>query len=108
MNCTLLRFGDEMIVVDAGMGFPEESVYGVDVCIPDFEILEQYRDEITAIVLTHGHEDHLGALPYILKKFNVPVYASHFTLALAEHKLDAHSMLGYVFLHRVEALAVVK
>src|SRR5213595_1635809 len=81
MNCTLLRFGDEMIVVDAGMGFPEESVYGVDVCIPDFEILEQYREEITAIVLTHGHEDHLGALPYILKKFNVPVYASHFTLA---------------------------
>src|SRR5437016_2311334 len=66
MNCTLLRFGDEMIVVDAGMGFPEESVYGVDVSIPDFEILEQYREEITAIVLTHGHEDHLGALPYIL------------------------------------------
>src|SRR5215831_20105605 len=76
MNCTLLRFGDEMIVVDAGMGFPEESVYGVDVCIPDFEILEQYRDDITAIILTHGHEDHLGALPYILKKINVPVYAS--------------------------------
>src|SRR2546425_5839255 len=107
MNCTLLRFGDEMIVVDAGMGFPEESVYGVDVCIPDFEILEQYREEITAIVLTHGHEDHLGALPYILKKFNVPVYASHFTLALAEHKLEEHSMLGDVLLHRVEPRDVV-
>src|SRR3989441_3507871 len=107
MNCTLLRFADEMIVVDAGMGFPEESVYGVDVCIPDFEILEQYREEITAIVLTHGHEDHLGALPYILKKFNVPVYASHFTLALAEHKLEEHSMLGDVLLHRVEPRDVV-
>src|SRR5467141_4132031 len=107
MNCTLLRFGDEMIVVDAGMGFPEESVYGVDGCIPDFEILEQYRDEITAIVLTHGHEDHLGALPYILKKFNVPVYASNFTLALAEYKLEEHSMLGDVMLHRVEPRDVV-
>ena len=107
MNCTLLRFGDEMIVVDAGMGFPEESVYGVDVCIPDFEILEQYREEITAIVLTHGHEDHLGALPYILKRFNVPVYASHFTLALAESKLEEHGILGDVLLHRVEPRDVV-
>ena len=60
-------------------GFLKESVYGVDICIPDFEVLEQYRDSITAIILTHGHEDHLGALPYILKKFNVPVYASRFT-----------------------------
>ena len=107
MNCTLLRFGDEMIVVDAGMGFPEESVYGVDVCIPDFEILEQYHEEITAIVLTHGHEDHLGALPYILKRFNVPVYASHFTLALAESKLEEHGILGDVLLHRVEPRDVV-
>src|SRR5438477_11545270 len=107
MNCTLLRFGDEMIVVDAGMGFPEESVYGVDICIPDFEVLEQYRDEITAIILTHGHEDHLGALPYILKRFNVPVYASRFTLGLAEYKLDEHGMLGDVMLHRVEPRDVV-
>ena len=107
MNCTLMRFGDEMIVVDAGMGFPEESVYGVDVCIPDFEILEQYREEITAVILTHGHEDHLGALPYILKRFNVPVYASRFTLGLAEYKLDEHNMLGDVMLHRVEPRDVV-
>ena len=107
MNCTLMRFGDEMIIIDAGMGFPEESAYGVDVCIPDFEILEQYRDEITAIILTHGHEDHLGALPYVLKKINVPVYASHFTLALAESKLDEHELLGDVLLHRVEPRDVV-
>jgi len=107
MNCTLLRFGDEMIVVDAGMGFPEESVYGVDVSIPDFEILEEFRDEITAVILTHGHEDHLGALPYILKRFNVPVYASRFTLGLAESKLDEHGILGDVLLHRVEPRDVV-
>ena len=107
MNCTLMRFGDEMIVVDAGMGFPEESVYGVDISIPDFEILEEFRDQITAVILTHGHEDHLGALPYILKKFNVPVYASRFTLGLAEYKLDEHNMLGDVMLHRVEPRDVV-
>jgi ribonuclease J len=107
MNCTLLRFGDEMLVLDAGMGFPEESVYGVDVCIPDFEILEQYRQEITAIILTHGHEDHIGALPYVLKRINVPVYASHFTLGLAESKLDEHGILGDVMLHRVEPRDVV-
>ena len=107
MNCTLLRYGDEMLVLDAGMGFPEESVYGVDICIPDFEILEQYRQEITAIILTHGHEDHLGALPYVLKKINVPVYASHFTLGLAESKLHEHGLLNDVLLHRVEPRDVV-
>lgn len=107
MNCTLLRYGDEMLVLDAGMGFPEESVYGVDICIPDFEILEQYRNEITAVILTHGHEDHLGALPYVLKRFNVPVYASHFTLGLAESKLDEHGLLNDVLLHRVEPRDVV-
>src|SRR5213082_3110154 len=108
MNCTLLRFGDEMIVVDAGMGFPEESVYGVDVCVPDFDVLEEYRDNITAIVLTHWHEDHLGALPYILKKFNVPVYAAHFTVGLAERKLEEHDLMGDVLLHRVEPRQVVE
>ena len=107
MNCTLMRYGDEMLVLDAGMGFPEESVYGVDICIPDFEILEQYRQEITAIILTHGHEDHLGALPYVLKKINVPVYASHFTLGLAESKLHEHGLLNDVLLHRVEPRDVV-
>src|SRR5438874_1071756 len=107
MNCTLMRYGDEMLILDAGMGFPEESVYGVDVCIPDFEILEEFRDDITAVILTHGHEDHLGALPYVLKKINVPVYASHFTLALAESKLEEHGILGDVLLHRVEPRDVV-
>ncbi|MEP6706034.1 MAG: ribonuclease J [Pyrinomonadaceae bacterium] len=107
MNCTLMRCGDEMLVIDAGMGFPEESVYGVDICIPDFEILEEYRDNITAIILTHGHEDHLGALPFILKKFNVPVYCSHFTAGLAESKLEEHDLTGDTLIHRVEPRDVV-
>jgi ribonuclease J len=108
MNCMAVRYDDEMIVIDAGMGFPEESVYGVDVCVPDFEFLEEYRDNITAIILTHGHEDHLGALPYILKKFNVPVYASHFTVGLAERKLEEHDLLGDVLIHRVEPRETVE
>jgi ribonuclease J len=102
MNCMAVRYEDEMIILDAGMGFPEESAYGVDVSVPDFDFLEEYREQITAIILTHGHEDHLGALPYILKKFNVPVYASHFTVGLAESKLEEHDLLGDVLIHRVE------
>src|ERR687890_912555 len=107
MNCMAVRYGDEMIILDAGMGFPEESAYGVDVSIPNFNFLDEYRDDITAIVLTHGHEDHLGALPYLLKKFNVPVYCSHFTAGLAESKLEEHELLGDVLLHRVEPRDVV-
>src|SRR5688572_9963271 len=101
MNCMAVRYGDEMLILDAGMGFPEETAYGVDVCIPNFDFLEEYRDHITAIVLTHGHEDHLGALPYILKKFNVPVYCSHFTAGLAESKLEEHDLVGDTLIHRV-------
>ncbi|HKO42343.1 MAG TPA: ribonuclease J [Pyrinomonadaceae bacterium] len=107
MNCMAVRYGDEMLILDAGMGFPEETAYGVDVCIPNFDFLEEYRDHITAIVLTHGHEDHLGALPYILKKFNVPVYCSHFTAGLAESKLEEHDLVGDTLIHRVSPRDVV-
>jgi ribonuclease J len=107
-NCLAVRYGDEMIIVDVGMGFPEETAYGVDVSVPDFDFLEEYRDLITAIILTHGHEDHLGALPYILKKFNVPVYCSHFTAGLAESKLAEHDLTDSVLIHRVEPRDVVE
>ncbi|HEX5832523.1 MAG TPA: ribonuclease J [Pyrinomonadaceae bacterium] len=107
MNCMAVRYGDEMLILDAGMGFPEETAYGVDVSIPNFNFLDEYRDSISAIVLTHGHEDHLGALPYLLKKFNVPVYCSHFTAGLAESKLEEHDLLGDVLVHRVEPRDVV-
>jgi ribonuclease J len=108
MNCMGIRYGDEMIIVDAGMGFPEETPYGVDISIPDFEFLEQYRDDLTALILTHGHEDHIGALPYFLKKFNLPVYSARFTLALAEKRLDEHRMLDEVLLHRVKANDIIE
>jgi ribonuclease J len=101
-NCMAVRYGEDMILVDTGMGFPQETAYGVDVEVPDFDFLEEYRDQIVAVVITHGHEDHIGAVPYVLKKFNVPLYASHFTMGLIEHKLEEHDILGDVLLHRVE------
>jgi ribonuclease J len=107
-NCLAVRYGEDMILVDVGMGFPEESAYGVDVCIPDFDFLEEHRENIIAVVITHGHEDHIGALPYVLKKFNVPVYASHFTMGLIESKLEEHELLDDVLLHRVEPRDVVE
>ncbi len=108
MNCMGIRYGDEMIIVDAGMGFPEETPFGVDISIPNFDFLEQYRDDMTAIILTHGHEDHIGALAYILKKFNLPVYSSRFTLALTEKRLSEFDMLDDVLMHRVEANDIVE
>ncbi|HLA95009.1 MAG TPA: ribonuclease J, partial [Pyrinomonadaceae bacterium] len=108
MNCMGIRYGDEMIIVDAGMGFPEETPYGVDISIPNFDFLEEYRDDMTALILTHGHEDHIGALAYILKKFNLPVYASRFTHALAEKRLSEFEMLDDILLHRVKANDVVE
>ena len=107
MNCMGIRYADEMIIIDAGMGFPEETPFGVDISIPNFDFLEQYRDDLTAIILTHGHEDHIGALSYILKKFNLPVYSSRFTLALTEKRLGEFDMLDDVLLHRVEANDII-
>ncbi|HVF44001.1 MAG TPA: ribonuclease J [Pyrinomonadaceae bacterium] len=101
-NCMAVRYGEDMILVDTGMGFPAESAYGVDVEVPEFDFLEEYRDQIIAVVITHGHEDHIGAVPYVLKKFNVPLYASHFTMGLIESKLEEHGLLNDVLLHRVE------
>src|SRR5687768_78019 len=102
MNCMGIRYRDEMIIIDAGMGFPEETPFGVDISIPDFNFLEEYRDDLTALILTHGHEDHIGALAYLLRKFNLPVYSSRFTLALAEKRLEEFNMLNDVLLHRVK------
>ncbi|MCW5957003.1 MAG: ribonuclease J [Pyrinomonadaceae bacterium] len=107
MNCMGIRYGDEMIIVDAGMGFPEETPYGVDISIPNFDFLDEYRDDLIALILTHGHEDHIGALAYLLRKFNLPVYASRFTHALAEKRLEEFDMLDDVLLHRVKANDVV-
>ncbi|HLG15991.1 MAG TPA: ribonuclease J [Blastocatellia bacterium] len=108
MNMMAMRCDGEAIIIDAGMSFPEEDLPGVDVIIPDFSFIDRYRDEISAIVLTHGHEDHIGAVPFLLKDINVPVYGTHFTLALLENKLEEHGLLDATQLHAVEPLDVVE
>jgi ribonuclease J len=101
MNMMVLRFGDDIIVVDAGMMFPESELLGVDLVIPDISYLKQNRSNVRAIVLTHGHEDHIGALPYILRDLNVPVYGTRFTLALVKKRLDEAGLLESTTLREV-------
>ena len=93
MNCMALRWQDDIIVIDAGLMFPEEELLGVDIVVPDISYLTENRDKVKAIILTHGHEDHIGGLPWILSELNVPVYGTEFTLALVEGKLDEHQLL---------------
>ncbi len=93
MNCMAVRWGDDIIVVDAGMMFPEAELLGVDIVVPDISYLMENRQKVRAIVLTHGHEDHIGALPWILSELNVPVWGTEFTLAYLEDKLDEHGLL---------------
>ncbi len=93
MNMMVLRYGDDIIVIDAGMMFPESELLGVDLVIPDITYLKQNKQHVRAIVLTHGHEDHIGALPYILRDLNVPIYGSRFTLALVKKRLEEAGLL---------------
>ena len=93
MNCMVLRWQDDIVVIDAGLMFPEEELLGVDIVVPDITYLTENRDKVRAIVLTHGHEDHIGGLPWILSELNVPVYGTEFTLALVEGKLEEHGLL---------------
>jgi ribonuclease J len=93
MNCLALRWQDDILVIDAGLMFPESELLGVDVVVPDISYLVENRRSVRAIVLTHGHEDHIGGLPWILSELKVPVYATEFTLAFVENKLEEHEML---------------
>ena len=93
---------NDMFIVDCGLAFPDEDMPGVDLVVPDFTYLEKNRDRFRGIVLTHGHEDHIGALPYLLKKINVPIYGTRLTLGLVEGKLKEHNLLSQASLNVVE------
>jgi ribonuclease J len=103
MNCMAVRYGDDIIVLDAGMMFPDAELMGVDIVTPDFTYLEENAKHVRGLVLTHGHEDHIGGIPFLLALMKIPVYGTAFTLALVERRLDEHEMLKEVNLNRVKA-----
>jgi ribonuclease J len=103
MNCMALRWGDDILVIDAGLMFPESELLGVDIVVPDITYLIENRNHVRAIVLTHGHEDHIGGLPWILSELNIPVYGTEFTLAYVEDKLEEHGLLDAADLRGMRA-----
>lgn len=96
MNITAFEYGDDIIVVDCGLSFPEDDMFGVDLVIPDITYLRDNVDKVRGFFITHGHEDHIGAIPYVLKEINVPIYATKLTNGIIEHKLEEHNMLKKV------------
>jgi ribonuclease J len=103
MNCMAVRYGDDIIVIDAGLMFPESELLGVDIVVPDITYLIQNREKVRGILLTHGHEDHIGALPWVLTELKVPVFGTEFTLALVENKLEEHGLLDDADLREIRA-----
>lgn len=101
-NLTVIEYGEEIVVIDCGLAFPDEELYGVDLVIPDITYLLNNSKKIKGFFLTHGHEDHIGALPYVLKQLNVPVYGTKLTLALVKSKLEEHNMLSDCTLNEVK------
>ncbi len=102
-NITLYEYDGDMFIVDCGMSFPDADTPGVDIVIPDFTYVLENKDKIKGMVLTHGHEDHIGAIPYLLKNFNVPIYATKLTLGLVDNKLKEHSLSSSAKLYEAKA-----
>ncbi len=107
-NLTVIEYKNDIIVIDCGLRFPDEEMFGIDIVIPDVSYLVKNKDKVRGIFLTHGHEDHIGALPYVLKQLNVPVYGTKLTLGIVESKLKEHGLLSVVELVRVSPKDVVK
>lgn len=107
-NMYVIRYGDDIVVIDSGLKFPEEEMLGVDIVIPDIAYLEENRDKIRGILLTHGHEDHIGGLPYVLRSLNAPVYGTRLTIGLVEGKLKETGILGEAKLHVITSSSEVQ
>ena len=101
-NMTMIEYGDDIIVVDCGIAFPDEDMLGVDLVIPDVTYLEKNKEKIRGILLTHGHEDHIGSLPYVLRSINPDIYGTALTLGIVEKKLSEHSLPHTPRLHTVQ------
>jgi ribonuclease J len=101
LNMMVVEFGDTIFVIDAGLMFPEAYMLGVDYVIPDLDYLRQNRTRVSGVILTHAHEDHIGALPFLLREINVPVFGTPFTLGIVRHKLEEHELLATASLHEV-------
>ncbi|NQX49260.1 ribonuclease J [Paenibacillus tritici] len=106
-NMYFLQVGDDIIVIDCGSKFPDESLLGIDLIIPDIAYLQDNKDKVRALIVTHGHEDHIGGIPYLLKQMNIPLYASRLTLGLIEIKLKEHRLLRDATLHCIDADSVL-
>jgi ribonuclease J len=102
-NLTVYEYGKDILIVDCGIGFPDDEMYGVDVVIPDISYLIKNASHIRAVLLTHGHEDHIGAMPYLLQQLNIPIYTTRMTAGLVKVKLEEFNLIDKTEIHTVEA-----
>lgn len=108
LNMCVFEYEDSMFVVDAGLMFPEDYMYGIDIVIPDMSYLKKNKSKLLGVVLTHGHEDHIGALPYLLKDIKVPIFGTKFTLGIVKHKLEERGLLATTSIHEISATEILK